>query len=338
MFFNKRQIIGLDLGASRAKAVLLEQRKGDNSVVVRDYAIDRLDEPNLPLETQLRRLLRQLRSRCRDCAVSVWPSGSKLRVINGNVEPETVREMRQGIADQKKLFHEELKGYLCEYGEISSLTRRKADPSFAVCALPEIELTRIEKALHTLGYRIQVVQMAPLAVLNAFAASQGEQELKRPFVLVDFGRACMTILGGSAAGLRMLRRIEFPWGEIPEPLVAVTGNNHSGENTENAAEEEALAAIFGEVTDLLAFELQPLLDFFRNHDDSSHLDQVYISGGLSNHRTVVRRLVERLGLQCVQWNPFRHIAAHRRALDNFDLFSELAHLPAAAGAAFQRLA
>jgi len=38
MFFNKRQIIGLDIGASRAKAVLLEQGKADGSMAVRDYA------------------------------------------------------------------------------------------------------------------------------------------------------------------------------------------------------------------------------------------------------------------------------------------------------------
>src|SRR5260221_8440226 len=187
MFFNNRQIIGLDIGASRAKAVLLEQGKADGSMAVRDYAIDRLDEPNLPLETQLRPLLKRLRSRCRDCAVSLWPSGAKLRLINGNVEPKTVGEMRRGTADGKSLFHEELKGYICEYGEITGLTRRKADSTFAVCGLPEIEITRIEKALHTLGYRVHLVQLAPLAVLNAFAASQGEEELTRPFELVDFG-------------------------------------------------------------------------------------------------------------------------------------------------------
>jgi Tfp pilus assembly PilM family ATPase len=337
MAFGKRRIIGLDIGETRVKAVLLEQ-SSKSEVAIRDYAVDRSEGEGVPLVERLRGPLRQLRTRCRECAISAWPAGSRLRMINPTAEPDLFSAIKTGSHDPSALFFEELDEHVVECGEIGRLNGKSDGSTMLASGVPSEELDAIERALRKLGYRISLFQLTPVAVLNAFAASHTDDMGKQPFILVDFGKARMTIIGGCRGAVQMIRRVEFSWGEIPEPLVSAEHVDGSEDASASEFEEQALAAIFGEVSDLLAAELQPLLDFFQNQDHVVPLQQIHVSGGLSNHRTVVRRLVERLGLPCVQWNPFRSVGAHQRALKDFTLFSDLAHLPAAAGAAFQCVA
>jgi hypothetical protein len=326
VFRRKRQIIGIDLGASRAKAVVLEYGDGENSVTVRDYAVLPLAREQ-PLEDLLRKLLRKLRTRCRECAISAWPAGARLRFFDGKAEPELVRALRGGNIDASALFCEALEDYVAQCCPVASLRGNRDSSMFVACGIPRGELNVIENALRKLRYQICLFQLAPVAVLNAFTASQTDTARKEPFLLVDFGRARMTIWGGLGGSVRVMRRVDFSWGEMPEPPFSVADAE--------SADNDALLAIFGDVSDVLAAELQRVLDSFQIHDDFSDVQRIYVSGGLSNHPPVMRRLAEVLQMQCVQWNPLRHVAAHSKALKDFNLLGELAHLPAAAGAAFQ---
>jgi hypothetical protein len=333
VFRRKRQIIGIDLGASRAKAVVLEYGEGENSVSIREYAVLPMDREQ-PLENLLRKLLRKLRTRCRECAISAWPAGARLRFFDGKAEPELARAVRRGNFDASSLFCEALDDYVAQCCQVTRLRGASDSAMYVACGIPRGELSAIENALRKLRYQLCLFQLAPVAVLNAFTASQTETARKEPFLLVDFGRGRMTIWGGLRGSVRVMHRVDFPWGEIPEPPCSVADPNAAPEVGANA-DDDALSAIFGDVTDVLAAELQRVLDSFEMDEDFSEVERIYVSGGLSNHPTVMRRLAEALQMQCVQWNPLRHIAAHRKALEDFSLLSELAHLPGAAGAAFQ---
>ncbi len=334
MFSSKRQIIGIDLGASCAKAVVLKYGAGDAPTVIREYAMLPSEDRELPLDELLRALLRKLRTRCRDCAISAWPAGARLRFFDGKAEPELVRALRHGTPDAQALFHEKLDDYVAQCGRVTSLRGDDNDSMFVASGIPRGELTVMENTLRKLGYTLRLLQLTPVAILNAFTASQSEIVRKQPFLVVDFGRARMTILGGSRGSVRVMRRVDFPWGEIPLPLISAEESETPAEGS-SSADEDALSAIFGDVTELLVSELQPVLESFRMQDEFFNFDRIYVSGGLSNHRAVIKRLAEGLHIERIQWNSLRHISAHHRALENFTLLSELAHLPAAAGAAFQ---
>src|SRR4051812_49218541 len=90
-----RQIIGLDLGASRVKAVVLQFRPGEEGMLVRDYAIEMVAEGGEPLQVVLKRVLRRLRTRCRDCAIAMWPGGAMLRYFDSAADRNLVRNLRK---------------------------------------------------------------------------------------------------------------------------------------------------------------------------------------------------------------------------------------------------
>jgi Tfp pilus assembly PilM family ATPase len=85
----------------------------------------------------------------------------------------------------------------------------------------------------------------------------------------------------------------------------------------------------------MAAEISLFVDSIRMHQDTATLKTIHVSGGVSNHPMAMRQLSEKLGLPCQQWNPIRHVGAAHRALQDFSILGDLAHLPAAAGAAFQ---
>src|SRR6185436_6416040 len=112
--FGKREIIGIDLGATRAKAVVLAYGSGNTPMSIRGHAMVPCGDPEQPLGDLLRQLLRKLRSRCRDCAVSAWPDGARLRLFEGKTEPDLIEAVRAGTDDASRLFYEPLEDYVAQ--------------------------------------------------------------------------------------------------------------------------------------------------------------------------------------------------------------------------------
>jgi Tfp pilus assembly PilM family ATPase len=336
MFFRRQQVIGIDLGASSAKAVLLEKRAAGTAGLIREYAMLSLDASGRPLEEIVRWLTQKLRTRCRACAVSAWPTGAKLRFFDPHSEPALVKSIATGKIDASALFHEPLEDYVVQCAPVANLRGGNEGSMFVASGIPRTELNKIEKAVQKAGCELHLLQLAPVALLNAFTASQTDIGKKEPFLLVDFGRARMTIIGGIDGSVRMMRRADFPWGEIPPPLMAADAE--ATQDDDNGDVDEVFSAIFGDVTRLVASELRWMLESLQTQEDFVHFDEVYVSGALTNNRPVMERLRKDLEIQCKQWNPFRHLAAHNRALSDFSLLGDLAHLPSAAGAAFQHAA
>lgn len=329
--FFARKIIGLDLGSSRVKAVVLQYRPGEDPVI-RDYAVEEMAEGE-PLDAVLRRLLKRLRTRSREVAVAMWPKGARLRYFDGAADRTLLDRVQSGTAAAADLFHEDLPDHVvaCERLAITDDGTRHA--IHVAGAIPRAEIAALEATLARLGCRIRSIQLTPLAILNAFAASQVKG--RQPFLAVDFGRGKMTVFGVASGVMSFIHTIDFPWGEIPAPLVAVSGPGGEVQESGAAQADEATDIIFQEVTDHLAHELQPYMDAVRAREDMSALQVVHISGAVSNHRIAMRQLSEKIGLPFKQWNPIRHLAADGRALDDFSILGDIAHLPAAAGAAFQ---
>jgi|GEM_PF-3859054 len=324
--FFARKVIGLDLGSSRVKAVVLQYRPGEDPVI-RDYAVAERAEGE-PLEGVLRRLLKRLRTRARDCAVALWPPGARLRYFDGAADRTLLDRVQSGTAAAADLFHEDLPEHVVACQRLAITDDGTRHAIHVACAIPRAEIAAIESTLARVGCRLRSIQLTPLAILNAFAASQVQG--RRPFLAIDFGRGKMTVFGVAGGVMSFIHTIDFPWGEIPTPLVAV-----SGQESDAALADEATDIIFQEVTDHLVHELQPYMDSVRAREDMSALQVVHISGAVSNHRIAMRQLSEKIGLPFKQWNPIRHLAADGRALDDFSILGDIAHLPAAAGAAFQ---
>jgi Tfp pilus assembly PilM family ATPase len=245
--------------------------------------------------------------------------------------------VQHGKSDASELFFEDLKDYVTQCGPVAKLSGKGESSMYVACGIPQTEMLAIEKAMAKAGCDLRVVQLAPVSVLNAFVASQAEAAAKEAFILVDFGRSRMTVIGGSGGIVNVMRWMNYPWGEVPASLISPVTSEDTATNDSEGV-DEALSAVFSEVANLLASELKPVLESFRMQGDSVSFGRIYISGELSNHKALINGLTHELQLQCTPWNPFRHIAAHHKALKDFTLLSEVAHLTGAAGAAYQCVA
>jgi len=258
-----------------------------------------------------------------------------------------MKAVRAERAQPSDLFYEDLDDYIAECGPAANLNGKSQEVMFVACGIPRRQLNTVRDALRKLRYRLRLFQLTPVAVLNAFTASQTDEARTRPFLVVDFGTARMTILAGHGGSVRVMRRVDFPFGEVPEP--PIPADPSGGAETESDT-NEALDVIFGSLADQLAAEIRPVLDSFQMHDQTDDkgtenassaqesavsFPRIFVCGALSKHAPMMRRIGATLKTECVPWNPFGHIAADRIALKEFTLHRELQFLPAAAGAAFQ---
>jgi Tfp pilus assembly PilM family ATPase len=320
------------------------------------------------LEDTVRVLLKKLKSRCRDCAISVWPEGARVKIFEGR-KWASGHEMRDLIAaDSRGIFNEALTDYTFDCVKEAGIgAGADADHSlFVGCGIPRSETERLQAVFPALGYRLHLLQLMPIAVFNAFAHSHEEIFAKKPYLLADIGKSRMTVVAGAANRLPLLRVIEFGWGEVDARFieekelgmykrrVGSTGPTDSwGEDAERflleaaEAEGEVLPVLSEEEelslkgmrakADSIAQELHASVEFLLRDDDSFRLEHLYISGALNCQTIAVQILAETMDLQCVPWNPLRRNVATEKALAKFGLLTHIARLPAAAGAAFQHL-
>jgi hypothetical protein len=188
-------------------------------------------------------------------------------------------------------------------------------------AVPQAIISDLAAVFRKLGRRLRIVQLAPMALLNAFTSSCLEVARDQPFLAVDFGRERALVVGGTGGITCAVRVVKFPWESVLTQPAAGPSND------ENAPATEAMQ--------LLLKELVDVCDFLDAQDQHSRLGRVHVSGAFSTKADAMRSLGEALDVECVGWNPLRCAVAADRALEGFQLLEHLPRLPLATGAALQ---
>jgi hypothetical protein len=322
MFGSRRDIIGIDLGTAWTKAVVLRNVGAGVAPIAREYAMAPADPATgrEGLERTVRRVLRKLRSRSRDCAVAIWPEGARLRVFDrGTSAVPRGGGPTSNATEIEDLFHEKLTGYVSVCGAIESC-RPDVPSSMSVAeAVPQVVLADLEAVFRKLGRRLRIVQLAPMALLNAFTSSCLEIARDQPFLAVDFGRERALVIGGTGGVTRAVRVVKFPW----ESVAASAGSG-------DRQQEQATEAMH-----LLLKELLDVCDFLDAQDHHARLGRMHVSGAFSTNAEAMRSLGQALDVECVGWNPLRCAVAADRALDDFRLLEHLPRLSLATGVALQ---
>jgi Tfp pilus assembly PilM family ATPase len=324
MFATRREIIGIDLGSGWAKAVVLRLQGSGEAPLVREYAMAPAEpgESRAALEHTLRRLFRKLRTRSRDCAVTCWPAGAKLRLFDRDT-PEAARAInRMSPEELDQLFHEKLAGHVAVCGRVESCAQGAPSATCIAEAVPKETIADLEAVLRKLGRRLRVLQLAPIALLNAFTSSCLDVAREQPFLVTDFGRERALIVAGYGGLVRAIRVVDFPW-----ETVRAQGAT--------AAADSAISEQGAKAMQTLLKELVDVCDYLDAQDQHARLSRMHVSGALSSNAEVMRSLGQALDVECAPWNPLRSTVAADRALDDFHLLENLPRLPLAAGVALQ---
>ena len=348
MFGAKKQIIGLDIGASSVKIVQLEQSKKGTELkafgmlplapeVIVDGAIM---DAEVVVDT-IQKARNQFKAKGKYAAISV--SGHSVIVkkivvadmsreeLESAIETEAQQYIPFDIEDVNVDFQILETDEAAEEGEMAILLvavkKEKVDEHIGL--VREAKLDPI------------VVDVDAFAVENAFELNY-EVDPDLVVGLVDIGAGTMNIniLQGGVSSF--VRDISIGGDHYTEAIQKEFNVNFDvaerlkrGQLVEGIVQEDVLA-IVNSVSDDIAVEIQRSFDFFRASTMDVAIDKLYLSGGCSLFGGIDRFFEEKLGVEVEILNPFRNIKINSRKFDVDYIESIAPQVAVAVGLALRR--
>jgi Tfp pilus assembly PilM family ATPase len=336
-------VIGLDIGRYALKSVVM-QKKGNDRYIVTNFASHVIDEAaeNTPEELgkNIKSLLKQMGGGAKACAVAVSHPEALLRLID---QPETPTNI---LRDALKLngmaiLNQDCKGYVLDCDQIQ--TSGPVDPEqgnqkrYLVAGLPRTHVHEIGTAFHEGGAPpVTALQLAPIAMFNAFEFAQKDVFEKGAFFLLDIGHQSATMMIGSKKELVLIRTVEFGGKSLIETLRSLSGEDRQTVVRALDQEDEVMVENARMALMALTREIGSSIGFFEGRREES-IRQVWVSGGLSKSKTVLRVLSDELHMPCLAWNATERceisVPSARRSKFN----EEMLDMSVACGAATEAL-
>jgi Tfp pilus assembly PilM family ATPase len=336
-------VIGLDIGRYSLKSVVM-QKKGGNRYVVTNFASHILDESaeNTPEELgkNIKALLKQMGGGAKACAVAVSHPESLLRLID---QPETPTEI---LRDALKLngmmiLNQDCKGFVldCDLIPTHAPIESEQGPQkrYLVAGLPRTHIHEIGTAFHEGGAPpITGLQLAPIAMFNAFEFAQPDVFNNHSFFLLDIGHNSATMMVGSRKELVLIRNVEFGGRALIETLRSLSGEDRQTVVRALDQEDEVMVENARMALMALTREIGSSIGFFEGRREEA-IRQVWVTGGLSKSKAVLRVLSEELHMPCLAWNATERCEINVPSARRSRFTEEMLDLSVACGAATEAL-
>lgn len=340
-------VIGIDLGRSSYKSVVMH-RRGGNKFQLNNYAVRHLDGP---VETpdqiahQVKLLLKEMGGSAKACVVAATSSDALIRIIE---QPSTPREiLRDALRiNGFTLLNQDVREFVLDCAPIESSAPNGAEQvaapgvlpkvKYLVGGLPRKDVVELDEIFQKSYGPLNGIQIAPVCIFNAFAASNEETFKKEAFLLVDIGHNSSTITVGLRKELIIVRSLEYGGKGLMESLVRHGGGNASSvlsllEEGDDLLIETArlsLAALTREISSSIGF-------FEGRHEEN--ITRIFVSGGPANSKAILKLLAEELHMPCEVWNPFAKCEMALPGKQKASIAGDLASLNVACGAAVEFL-
>jgi type IV pilus assembly protein PilM len=349
MFGAKKDVIGLDIGASSIKVAQLQLSKKGTELtafgllplapeVIVDGAIM---DAEVVVDT-IQQAIKQFKAKGKFTALSVAGHSVIVKKIivadmsreelENAIETEAQQYIPFDIEDVNVDFQILEPDEMMQEGEMGILLvavkKEKVDE--------HLELIR-EAKLDPI-----VVDVDAFAVENAYEINY-EVDPDLIVGLVDIGAGTMNINILQDSVSSFVRDISIGGDHYTEAIQKEFNVNFEvaerlkrGQLVEGIAQEDVLA-IVNTVSDDIAVEIQRSFDFFRASTMDVAIDKLYLSGGCSLFGGIDRFFEEKLGVEVEILNPFRNIKMSARKFDVDYLESIAPQAAVAIGLALRRL-
>ena len=302
-------VIGIDLGRYSLKSVLLHRKSG-NRIALTHYASHLLPEPVESVEQlgrELKTLLKNMGGSSKTCAVGISSPDALIRIIE---QPETPTEiLRDALRlNGMALLNQDCKSFVLDCDEIpssepvmpaeqGSVKHRK----YLVGGLPRTQVSQVSEMFGKGGQALSTLQIAPICLFNAFEFAQPDVFNQRPFFLVDIGHTSSTMMIGVKRELVLVRQIDFGGRLLIETLMALSGETRESVFTALEQEDEVMVENTRMALMVLTREVGSSIGFFEGRRDDA-IAQIWISGGPSKSKTLLKVMSEELRLPCSAWS------------------------------------
>ena len=335
-------VIGLDIGRYALKSVIM-QKKGANRFVMTHFASHILEddaEQSVSLGKSIKSLLKQMGGSAKACAVAVSHPESLIRLID---QPETPTDiLRDALKlNGTMLLNQDCKSYVldCDLVPTTGPVESEQGPQkrYLVAGLPRTHVHEIGTAFHEGGAPpIATLQLAPLAMFNAFEFAQREVFENHAFFLLDIGHNSATMMLGVKKELVLIRTVEFGGKALIETLRSLSGEVRQTVIQALDQEDEVMVENARMALMALTREIGSSIGFFEGRREDT-IRQVWVSGGVAKNKTVLRVLSEELRMPCLAWNATERCEINVASARRNRFTEEMLDLSVACGAATEAL-
>lgn len=333
--------IGIDIGTYSIKGVAL-QRRGNDKAVVQKFAVQPTGgkwENSDELVHHLKLVLAELGGSAKAIAVATSSPDALLKIIEQYPTPPDL--LRRGLLiNGLSLLNQDISKLVVDCDEILKKDHSTLDPKarlkYVVCGLPRSLVTTLDDAFRKMRLPISLLQLAPIALLNAFEYCKPEVYQKENFMLVDMGHSQSTVMVGSRKELLLVRSVEFGGRILSEALTKGGGIEAESAMLLFKQGDGGMIEIAHQELMTLARELRSSIGFVEGLREEV-FNKIYISGGLAKSEQVLQLLSDETNIPFELWDPFENIetAIGKNREEAFDL--EMGNLTIAFGAALEAM-
>jgi Tfp pilus assembly PilM family ATPase len=298
-------VVGIDIGRSSLKAVLL-QRGGADRLSVTHFATQPaspdLQSP-VQLASDIRGLLKAMGGSAKACAVAVSSPDSIIRIIE---QPETPTNLLRDAVrlNGMALLNQDCRQFVLDCDRITVTSPESLENGkqrYLVGGLPRAQVDAVQKAIGSALGNFSAFQLGPVSLFNAFESANPEVFANGGFLLVDIGATSSTITLGANTILDALEALSG------EPRASVMIALH---------QEDEMMIENGRVALMnLSREIASSIGFFEARREEK-IGRTYVSGGAAKSRALLKILTEEVHLPCEAWNPLAgcdiSVAANQR--------------------------
>jgi len=293
--------IGVDVGSSAVKIVVLGRRKGNGArpLIAQEQIL--LSEHPEDLAGAIRAAIERLHLSTRSVALSVSGSSVIMRVVEMPM---------MNPADLKKALPFEAQRYLpfpvqdvVLDGEILSAIDAKKSWVLVVACKKDLIEQRLDLAKRA-GLEVEVLDVDALALANAFLETGTAQRKAPTSAVVNVGAQLTSVVVFKGTTPYLVR--DIPWGservvrELAQQLGCEASRIKQALKSPEAPAEiqEALKA----ACESVVVELQLSFDYFENQLGQPP-EEVFVTGGLSQSAPFMAALKQHLTQNVVLWEP-----------------------------------
>lgn len=312
-------VIGLDLGRSSLKAVLL-QRSGGDRLAVTHFATQHtptdLQSPER-LATDIRSLLKTMGGSAKACAVAVSSPDAIIRIID---QPETPTNLLRDALrlNGMTLLNQDCRQFVLDCDQISVSapeTLESGKQRYLVGGLPRTQVETVQKAVQSAIGNFNAFQVGPVSLFNAFEASNPEAFANGGFLLVDVGATSSTIILGARRELVLVRSVDIGGSTILDALEALSGEPRESVLIALQQEDEMMIENGRVAMMNLSREIASSIGFFEARREE-RVSKIHVSGAAAKSGALLRILKDEVHIPCEAWNPLAlcdiSVAANRR--------------------------
>jgi type IV pilus assembly protein PilM len=314
----KRELaLGIDLGSSQIKAVVVRQHREKLELVeccVRPLPAELLKSFKQPeFAAEIQQLVESLKTSERHAFVTI--SCSSAMVCQTEFPPVPLAEIKSALKlNSSGYLRRDFSSYYLDVFELqkgneAGKGKEAAKTKVLVGGANKEEVDGLRDALTTAKIRPEVIELAAVSVINAFqVSSPGIKD--DVVVLMDIG-ARMTSINFLLQGMPLITRImHFGGSQLSDYISQILLLQPQEAEEEKRKMSEPIQKLVKTAISPLAREIRSSIDFFERQNDR-HVRQIFACGGSACSAEMLAVLGESVGAQIECWNPVQSLDVSR---------------------------